>query len=267
MSYADAWLKWSHILEAGAAPLTERMLELGKARSARAVLDVGTGIGEPGISAAQVMEQAGRVLGIDPDPNMIALARNKAREGNVRKIDFEVANVETINLVGGSFDLILARWSLMFVSDLASTITRLCRALKPGGHLVAATWSSPDRVPALSIAKAAVHRHFGLPGSPHDAVSTFSLSGETEITSLLCEAGFRDITIRPIDVVYDFASVSEFIQYRLDVAGPLWPGMDAGSSKEVEDAFEAIGSDLKQYKKPDGTYRLTNNAICIHCRA
>ena len=245
MSYADAWLKWSHVLEAGAAPLTERMLDLGKASSARAVLDVGTGIGEPGISAAQAMEQSGRVLGIDPDPNMIALARNKARELNVRKIDFEVANVETLSLAAGSFDLILARWSLMFVSDLAKTITRLRRALKSGGHLAVATWSSPGRVPALSLAKAAVHGHFGLRGSPHDAVSTFSLSDETEIASLLRQAGFRDISIRPIDVVYEFASVSEFIQYRLDVAGPLWPGMDPGSSKEAGDAFKAIATDLE----------------------
>ena len=50
-------------------------------------------------------------------------------------------------------------------------------------------------------------------------------------------------------MVYDFASVSEFIQYRLDVAGPLWPGMDAGTSKEVEDAFEATKRAVDIYQE------------------
>ncbi len=267
MSYADAWLKWSRIIETGAAPLSARMVELARVKSASAVLDIGTGIGEPGLSAARVLEHPGRVLAIDPDKKMIALAKDRALKQGVRNIDFEVASIETMKMDVHSFDVALARWSLMFVSDLATSILRLHNALRPNGRLVAATWASPDQVPALSLAKSVVHRHFDLPGSPHDTVRTFALSDEAAIASLFHEAGFREVAIEPFTVAYEFSSLSEFIQYRIEVAGPLWDGMESGSSEEVKAAFAAIDSALQGYKKSDGGYRLVNQAICILCRA
>jgi ubiquinone/menaquinone biosynthesis C-methylase UbiE len=267
MSYADAWLKWSHIIETGAAPLSAHMVELAKVRSASAVLDIGTGIGEPGISAARVLQYPGRVLAIDPDKKMIASAKDRALKQHVHNIDFEVASVETMKLDAQSFDTVLARWSLMFVSDPANSILRLRKALRPNGRLVAATWASPEKVPALSLAKTAVHKHFDLPGSPHETVRTFALSDEAEIASLFNEAGFSAVTIEPFAVTYEFSSLSEFIQYRIEVAGPLWSGMESGSSELLETAFRAIESALEPHKNSNGGYRLVNQAICIHCRA
>ena len=267
MSYAEAWLNWSHILEAGAAPLTARMIELGRVSSASSILDIGTGIGEPGLSAARLMRHPGLVLGLDPDPRMIALARERARDRNIQNIDFEVASLENIDLRDQSFDVVLARWSLMFVSDFRASIARVRKALRPGGHFVAATWATPDRVPALSLAKSVIHRHFGFTGSPHKGVRTFALSEEAEIASILREAGFHEVTTEPFDVTYEFSSALEFIRYRLEVAGPLWAGMETSTAEETEGAFAAIGSALEAYKHLSGGYRLANQAICISCRA
>ena len=132
MSYANAWLKWFDVIEGGAAPLTERMLALSALEGGHQVLDIGTGLGEPALSAATRLNDAGHVLAIDRDPNMIALARERAKASGVSSIDFRVADVEALDLAPNSLDVVLARWSLMFVADLAGALAMLRKALRSG---------------------------------------------------------------------------------------------------------------------------------------
>ena len=148
MSYAEAWLKWFDVIEGGAAPLSARMIELAGIDGACDVLDIGTGIGEPAVSAALAMGGGGHVLAVDRDPEMIAAGRQRAEVIGVSTIDFTVAKIETMALAPDSLDAVLARWSLMFVDDLKGVLTKLAGALRPGGHLAAAAWarSSPTFV-------------------------------------------------------------------------------------------------------------------------
>jgi ubiquinone/menaquinone biosynthesis C-methylase UbiE len=263
MSYADAWFRWSQVIEAGAAPLSARMVELAKVGSALDVLDIGTGIGEPALTAAPVLRHPGRIMAIDPDKKMIAIAKDRAHAQHAQNVDFIVANAETMTLQPQSFDAALARWSLMFVSDLASVLSNIRKSLRSDGCLVAATWATPEQVPALAVAKAAVHRHFHLPGSPHQGVRTFALSDKAVLRSLILEAGFSHVSIEDIPVVYEFSSTAEFIKYRLDVAGSLWSGMESCSPKEEKSAFEAIETALRPHRNSNGDLRLVNQAYCI----
>jgi hypothetical protein len=49
---AAAWNKWFPLFERAARPLTQRMITLAGIGVGARVLDVGTGIGEPALSAA-----------------------------------------------------------------------------------------------------------------------------------------------------------------------------------------------------------------------
>ena len=134
MSYADHWLKWFHVIERGASGLSTRMLDLARAEEAVQLLDVGTGIGEPAITAATYMQNFGQVLAIDRDPIMIGLARARARARGVDNVDFVIADIDTLGLASASMDTILARWSLMFVGNLPVVLQDLARILRPGGY-------------------------------------------------------------------------------------------------------------------------------------
>ena len=135
MSYADNWLKWFHVIERGASGLSARMLDLAHAEEAVQLLDVGTGIGEPAITAATYMQNFGQVLAIDRDPIMIGLARARARARGVDNVNFAIADIDSLGLASASMDTILARWSLMFVGNLPAVLTDLARILRPGGYL------------------------------------------------------------------------------------------------------------------------------------
>lgn len=263
MSYADIWNKWFDTIEAGAAHLSRRLILLSDVASAHRVLDIGTGIGEPALSAARLMDNWGHVLGVDHDPNMIAKARLRAQQQSVGNVEFRVGAAETLNLAENSLDAVLARWSLMFVDDMEGLLAKLNVALRPEGKLAAATWALPEQVPALSLARSAVERHFGLEASLSPSPKAFSLSDPDALKVSYERAGFSNVAIETVPVVYEFPSTDAYISYRQDAEGPLWEGI-RGDKKEIEqEARRAIETAMRPFQVPDGRYRLVNQALCV----
>ena len=67
----------------------------------------------------------------------------------------------------------------------------------------------------------------------------------------------------PFPVAYEFPSADAYIQYRLDVAGPLWDGLGTGSANAEQEARAAIEKAMQPYQVSKDTYRLVNRAYCF----
>jgi arsenite methyltransferase len=113
------------------------------------IVDVGCG---PGFYVAELLEEvgaAGRVVGIDASPAMLALAaRCCAGRDNA---GFLAANVTSLPVTGAGFDAALCVQVLEYVPDVAAALAGMHRALRPGGRLVAwdidwstVSWQSRD---------------------------------------------------------------------------------------------------------------------------
>lgn len=264
MSYAENWLKWFHVVERGAAELSARLLDLAHTDEAVRLLDAGTGIGEPAITAAHRMRSYGRVTALDRDPVMIQLARSRARARGVANIDFIVGDIDTIGLADASMDSVVARWSLMFAADLPAALADLARILRPGGYLAVACWSDAERVPALNLARRAAHAHFGWPApAPSQA---FSLSDDRALRRAFHAAGFSDVYGEQVEVVYEYASAADYVQSRIDLTGPLWQGMDSAPEAERRQALAAVEAAAETQRTDSGVYRFENLAYCMSGR-
>ena len=152
------------------------------------VLDVGCGTGEVTI-LAKTRAKDGNVYGIDPAPEMIAVARKKAA-GKRLDIDFRVGVIEALPFPDSSIDVVTS--SLMMhhlpedlkVRGLAE-IYRVLRSPdpasgKPGGRLLIADFMRPTGS-FLNHLFIAFTRHQGLQ------------SGIEDLEMLLKEAGFGEI--------------------------------------------------------------------------
>jgi SAM-dependent methyltransferase len=105
------------------------------------VLDAGCGTGRVAIELAR---RNIAVVGIDVDAQMLATARSKAP-----KLDWRQADLATVELPAGSFDVVVLAGNVMiFVApgSEAAVIANLAPALVPGGVLVAGFQLRPDRV-------------------------------------------------------------------------------------------------------------------------
>ena len=69
------------------------------------VLDVGCGTGAVTIPAKKRVGNKGMAEGIDPDPEMINVARQKAKRENL-VLDFRVGVIESLPFPDGTFDVV-----------------------------------------------------------------------------------------------------------------------------------------------------------------
>jgi SAM-dependent methyltransferase len=107
-------------------PHTERALRAAGIGPGSSVLDLGCGMGDVALIAAEL---GAEVVSIERDPNVAAAAR--ARLGD--RVEVVVGDI-TDPHVTGAFDAIVGRLILMYVRDPAAVIRELVRRyLRPGG--------------------------------------------------------------------------------------------------------------------------------------
>jgi len=87
--------------------LRKMTIELANLKTGEAILDVGCGTGGVTIPASQRVGTAGNAAGIDPSPEMIAVARRKA-EQNGLAVDFRIGVIETLPFPDRYFDVVTA---------------------------------------------------------------------------------------------------------------------------------------------------------------
>lgn len=158
-------------------PMAEDLVAAADLRPGERVLDVACGTGV--------------VAGLDPNPGMLAVARESVPPGAT--VDWHEAPAEAIPLPDGSFDVVLCGMGLQFFSDRRAGLREIRRVLAPGGRLVA---SLPGPVPApLEIMAEELSRHVGPEGATF-VHAVFSLHDADEIRALATDAGFRDVDVR-----------------------------------------------------------------------
>jgi SAM-dependent methyltransferase len=119
----------------------------------RDVLDAGCGTG----ISSRLFQAAGcRVLGVDPDPRMAAVARDLGTGA-------EVATFEDWDPAGRSFDLVTAAQAWHWIDPVAGA-AKAAAVLRPGGRL-AVFWNVFEPPAGLRAAFAEVFRR-SLPESP-----------------------------------------------------------------------------------------------------
>lgn len=123
----------------------ERTLQYAGVKSGENILDVGCGTGVLTGLAAEVVGPTGQVVGIDPGPKMIGIARGNATMEGTRA-EFRLAAIEDLPFEDSSFDCVL---SSFMIHHLPPDIKRkglaeVFRVLKPGGRLLVVDIGRPS---------------------------------------------------------------------------------------------------------------------------
>lgn len=159
------------------------------------VLDLGSGGGIDAFIARKAVGEAGKVVGVDFTPEMIALAQKNARELGYDNVSFVLGDIENLPLPNDSFDRILSNCVLNLVPDKKAAFAEMHRVLKTGGMFTVSDIVTVGALPDGIRDSAAAYAGCVASAIPKD-----------EYISLLKESGFQVENIKdaPLSFTDDY---------------------------------------------------------------
>lgn len=133
------------------------------------VLDIGCGVGDVSFIATQLVGETGQVVGMDSSESAIEMARERARFGGHRNVDFVTGDIADPQ-VAGKFDAIVGRIVLMYLPDPVAVLARLRSLLRLQGLIVMqegdlTTIGAEPEFPLMKQVKEWILAGFGLSGA------------------------------------------------------------------------------------------------------
>lgn len=117
-------------------PFTEKFLRMAGVGPGMRVLELGSGMGDVALLAADIVGPGGGVLGLDRDATGLENAGERVRQqGCSSWVSFQASNLDEFD-TADRFDAIVGRYILLYQHDPGATIRHLSRFLKPGGIVV-----------------------------------------------------------------------------------------------------------------------------------
>lgn len=117
-------------------PAARSVLNSLESVAGRRLLDIGCGTGNGALLAAR---HGARVVGIDPAPRLLDVARAHARAEKL-SVDFVSGTAEKLPFDDNSFDDVLSIFALIFTPDPHESVNEIRRVLVPGGRVAISTW-------------------------------------------------------------------------------------------------------------------------------
>jgi trans-aconitate 2-methyltransferase len=166
------------------------------------VLDLGCGDGRVTAEVAALVP-TGSVLGVDPSPRMLDVARGRIGSGPGH-LAFEPGTAETLAF-DAAFDVVVSFNALHWVDDLGEALRRVRAALVPGGSAYLQLVCDGER-PSVEDVTLAVTRRSPYDAWLRDVPAPFHHRDPAEVAELARAAGLELADHRVDDLAWDFGS-------------------------------------------------------------
>jgi ubiquinone/menaquinone biosynthesis C-methylase UbiE len=216
------------------------LIERGAPRAGERVLDVACGTGIVARLAAGRMGE-GRVVGLDINPGMLAVARSLP-PGAGPAIEWHEGSVLDMPFPDGSFDLCLCQLGLQFFPDRAVALRGMKRVLRNNGRLALSVFAAIEHTAVTKALADSLDRRLG-PGASAVKRAEHSLSDTGELRRLAGEAGLRDAVVQGVPNTIRFPSPQLYVRVQL-TATPLAGTVAGLETADREALVDAVASDL-----------------------
>ena len=198
----------SYFVPAMFLPWSAILIRRAEVQLRERVLDVACGTGVVARQVAALVGSAGRVVAVDMNPAMLAVARAIAASPGPA-ITWQEGNAMALNLPDGSFDVVLCQHGLPFIPDQAVAVREMRRVLAPGGRALVIVLQSLARHPVFEALMESVARHLSLPISA--VMTPFALCDAGELMNLFTSAGFKKVDVLSESTTVRFPEPERFV--------------------------------------------------------
>ena len=118
-----------------------KLLDCVELSEGEIVLDVATGTAIVAIAASLLIGLKGKVIGVDISPGMLAQAREKIAQKEIKNIQLIESDIDDLDFAEHSFDAIFCSSSVPWFVDITGTFNNWYRWLKPNGKIAFSCYS------------------------------------------------------------------------------------------------------------------------------
>lgn len=233
---------WAELQEPTMLPLWEALLDAAAVGPSTHLLDAGCGAGGASVLAAR---RGARVNGLDAAPALLAIARERVRDG-----DFCLGDVEALPYANGAFDAVIASDVLPYVADPAAAVRELRRVCAPRGRVAIALWGTQDECEQRVIVAAMR----ALLPRLLDA-EPFALSAPGVLDALVAQAGLRVHRRGTVACTAEYPD-TEILWQAQASAGPMQAAMQVVGAQPLR---AAVLCAVAPYQTRTGGVRLRNH--------
>ncbi len=216
----------------------------------QSVLEVGCG---SGVFLREAADRGARVFGLDAAEPLLALARERVPEADLR-----VGDLQFLPYGDDEFDLVAGFNSFFFAADIIAAVREAGRVAKPGAPVVIQVWGRPERCDLTPMMRALGPLR---PTPPPDARTPLCTAGVLE--AIATEAGLRPETAFDVSYALDYPDERTLVRRMLS-PGPVVEAIHASGEDAVA---AAIAAALAPHRTPSGGYRLENEWHYLVARA
>ena len=226
------------------------------------VLDIACGTGVVARAAAERVGAAGRVVGVDLNPGMIAVARSLPAPVGA-SIEWVERNALDLRLQEATMDVALCQQGLQFFPDKALAMREMRRVLAGGGRLALSVWNG---VGLYNSAVREALARFVSDAAALQFCASRQVPAKEELQRLATEAGFSAVDVRVSRINVHLTRPDKFTLDHLS-ATPLAPIIAAADPEAREKIGASVMKQLQRYDDGDGvTYPEETHVLTAQVR-
>jgi SAM-dependent methyltransferase len=250
---SQGWGAHREVFQAGARPVSGWLVDAIEPQPGHRVLEIAAGPGDTGLLAAELIAPGGTLISTDAVEAMVQLARARAAELGIDNAEFRTMDAEWLDLPTASMDSVIARWGYMLLADPATALGETRRVLRPGGRVALAAWTGPQDNPWASVPQQELVKTGALPAPDLDAPNMFAFRDPAKIEQLLGDAGFTDVVVDQLELVWRYQDLDAWWDTQLDISTSLAAAVGSLTPAQRDDLRDVIDARMARYVQPDGS--------------
>lgn len=259
--FSAGWKKWDAQVLGWHGPFGDAMIQEARLLPGFSVLDVASGTGEPGLTAAAFVPE-GSVTLTDISVGMLRVAAEKALDRRLGNVRTAVSDVSALPFEDATFDAVFCRFGFMFFPDMSGALREMSRVAKPGARISAAVWSRAAENPWASLILGTIAQHTELPVPAAGAPGLFRCAAQGSMSRMFRDAGLAEVAERKVSTDLVPASPETYWEFMTDIAAPVVLGL-AKTDKESRALIRSDVFQLLSRYQHDGALRLRSTATIV----
>lgn len=208
------------------------------------LLDIACG---PGWLSAAAAQRGAVVSALDFADNMVALARSRCPEADVRNADAESLPFET-----GRFDAVVCSFGILHLPNPEKAVAEAHRVLRPGGRYAFTCWMPPTRNAFFALILGSIQTHGTMDVNLPPGPPLFRFGDRTECERILTAAGFASVSVSELAIVWPFDKPEDVVPAVLASTARVGPILAMQTPQQRRNIEDAITEGAKSYATARG---------------